>query len=106
MQSPLLHPGALFELRLALGPAVEGRLLAAPFEEIFIGLHLGIEESPRERAEREGVRAPVLAEGCGQGDRVRADHAPLELCNLSPALSGEDRSEERRVGKECRSRWS
>ena len=31
----------------------------------------------------------------------------LELCkSLKPGVFGDERSEERRVGKECRSRWS
>ena len=37
--------------------------------------------------------------------RIQTCLDPLDFFNLS-ALTAEDRSEERRVGKECRSRWS
>src|SRR3712207_9578171 len=48
------------------------------------------------------VRELVGAAG-GRGDRLTAPGAvpPAELC-----VVGDARSEERRVGKECRSRWS
>ena len=55
---------------------------------------------------KELLRVHVLAE-LGQADLVNAHHAchssHLPACN---AALGSGRSEERRVGKECRSRWS
>src|SRR2546422_1432173 len=50
---------------------------------------------PREPSERGGAAGGAVEQDCGrvEGLRVRQGQGP-------------DRSEERRVGKECRSRWS
>src|SRR2546430_16496441 len=46
-----------------------------------------------------------VAEQAKHMDRVSADHMGM-LATVINALALQDRSEERRVGKECRSRWS
>src|SRR2546427_10384535 len=53
-----------------------------------------------DRISMHGVRRTLLrrqAESLG---------LPLEEVLISPGASNDERSEERRVGKECRSRWS
>src|SRR5256884_2896143 len=46
-------------------------------------------------------------ERCGLRSRLGATLFPLfQGPFIDPKLAGENRSEERRVGKECRSRWS
>ena len=59
--------------------------------------------------ERSGLRAAVLAEeGCMQYDYYRplAEENCVLLVEHWRGRAALDRSEERRVGKECRSRWS
>src|SRR6478672_11195339 len=55
--------------------------------------------SPETVGSFDGVEVAVQQEPLGTGDAVRSAHDAL-------ADAAGDRSEERRVGKECRSRWS
>src|SRR5256885_16300288 len=57
------------------------------------------EEERRPRGPRRDGRGDGRRDGAGRGARRPAG------ANAAPA-DGSDRSEERRVGKECRSRWS
>ena len=62
------------------------------------------------------VLAAVLLFGCGEDDNKtggneltpQENKAKLEQCAMEVLgkINPQDRSEERRVGKECRSRWS
>ena len=54
------------------------------------------------RQEIKSLFAPELA----KFDRVVLAAGPLVTDELAAELREDDRSEERRVGKECRSRWS
>src|SRR3712207_1136913 len=56
--------------------------------------------------DRDGVRTPMQWTGDRNGGFSRADFAQLYLPPLMDPVYGYQRSEERRVGKECRSRWS
>src|SRR3712207_8857699 len=59
---------------------------------------------PDERVELGGAQAP---DGLVEAREVQDDEeVALVLVDLRALVAREDRSEERRVGKECRSRWS
>src|SRR5260221_14115051 len=92
--------------------------LMVPAWEIYASIHAGwplveIQHEASETARKYrfadgapgeiGLIAPVTQPFCGHCSRIRltAD-GKLRTC----LFSKEDRSEERRVGKECRSRWS
>src|SRR3712207_8612064 len=67
-----------------------------------------LDPAPEERDEAEGEEtrggaaeaAPCAGKSAPPAPEARARRASMELAGLEP------RSEERRVGKECRSRWS
>ena len=71
-------------------------------------------DDAREFAERVGYPVLIKASAGGGGKGMREVHAPEELADAfmaakaeaKAAFANDDRSEERRVGKECRSRWS
>src|SRR5260221_13987729 len=54
------------------------------------------------RVSRSGIRSPFPPPHAGSA----RDHPPDQLIPAYGLLDPNDRSEERRVGKECRSRWS
>src|SRR3712207_8728477 len=69
------------------------------------------EPDPQLTARREDLRLDVARPqrvlGLQRGDRVRVVRAAQRLgARLAQAEVADLRSEERRVGKECRSRWS
>src|SRR2546427_4472972 len=80
----------------------------------------GLRESLERTLAREGYRVVVASDGQAALERLQGGGVDLVLTDLKmPGLSGiellraakaiapdVDRSEERRVGKECRSRWS
>ena len=56
-----------------------------------------------------GEYRPAALDGCPGGIRIRVELARsvcLRRNEMSELFRSDDRSEERRVGKECRSRWS
>src|SRR3989449_4898941 len=63
-----------------------------------------VAEQLAHRAPGGDAPAPVPADESGQPDGVLRREGPVEP--EGAPLGGELRSEERRVGKECRSRWS
>ena len=71
----------------AIGGVLDGMAAGVPVDEAFIAACMD-----RRRARGDGLSTP----------RVEADRVQL----LSGVVNGHTRSEERRVGKECRSRWS
>src|SRR2546428_13779603 len=73
------------------------------------------EEVARQLADPETARSPARLKQLGrehaQLDAIRQTHQRMqrlesELEQAREVLADKDRSEERRVGKECRSRWS
>src|SRR3712207_9071046 len=75
-------------------------------ERVAAGVRGGVDvvQLRDKRASREGLLplAAELRETCEAGGAVFTVNDDIELARLSGAA----RSEERRVGKECRSRWS
>ena len=60
----------------------------------------------RDATDHVAMRVQTVVRGmslASEAERVAADRACAEICRQVSALP---RSEERRVGKECRSRWS
>ena len=50
--------------------------------------------------------ASINTSSCIAGDTGQARRGKVEVLHISSSSSSPYRSEERRVGKECRSRWS
>src|SRR2546422_9597899 len=78
---------------------VADRVAAAPGSKTYGALSIGVQalcQVERLLTVRAGAFRP----------RPRVDSALLRLTPLAQPLVAPERSEERRVGKECRSRWS
>ena len=53
------------------------------------------------------ITAAIFLVSCGDSvQKVAEDNAPVIEVNVNKVQTNDNRSEERRVGKECRSRWS
>src|SRR3712207_5832996 len=96
---PVVHPGGVFLADVAaLGEADAIELGRVAFEpERLVGAELGAAFGD---SEREPMLQPALAPDSAFGRQPAA--AQLRQPGIGDAV----RSEERRVGKECRSRWS
>ena len=66
-----------------------------------------IRETVSEAMAMEGFSVSAAADGQSAWAQLQQQSFDLVVLDLMlPGLNGLDRSEERRVGKECRSRWS
>src|SRR2546425_11728608 len=95
-RSTLFPYTTLFRSQLALDEAAVGVL-----HRITLGVHLRfVLDQGQDGAARD--RLALL----GRPDRLRSPVELAVLLGVVPIESRVERSEERRVGKECRSRWS
>ena len=103
----LILPSLFSELgRDALSGILDELSGATYINHIIIGLDQANEEQyrfARQYFSRLPQKHDIL---WNDGPRLKAIHTKLEEAGLARAVIPEDRSEERRVGKECRSRWS
>src|SRR2546430_15429186 len=67
---------------------------------------LVLQEIQMQRANRAGVKVSDETVNAALQDVAKRNGMTLSQLPDALAKQGEDRSEERRVGKECRSRWS
>src|SRR2546426_11047210 len=95
-----MRPPKLAQLPVAQLPRVVGSL-----HDVAMGV-AGVAVAAPELTADVGIERPEVHPGLRGGveDRARAERH--ELRAAQPLVENRERSEERRVGKECRSRWS